>query len=576
MSAGGVRRALGLVAFGLLALSCAWSVAPGRAIAAMQASPVQAPARPEKPISAFYRETWTTRQGLPHNQINAIAQTPDGYLWLGTWEGLVRYNGLEFHQFDRSNTPALKDNGVRSVRAAANGAVVVGTSRGGVAVKQGDRWRTWTRVDGLAQDEILDAVLDRRGRLWVATESMGLSMLEDGRALQFNVANGRLPSDVVFSLLEDRDGSMWIATAAGLVHVVGDRAIRVGTLSGLPQAPVFRLLQTRAGVLLVGTERGVYRRDAGSGRFVQLSHRLPEDGVPSLAEDGAGHLWIGTINNGLFRLAGSGVEHFTSRRELPNNRVASLLADREGSIWVGTNAGLMRLSDAPFTTWNSEQGLTDDYVRAVAPAPDGGDLDRHRPRPQPVARQRHRCRLHQGRRTAWRFHPQPAAGARRQPAGRHVHRWRTAAAQRQGGGALRLRRRHARQQPGPRACGGGDGTLWIGTTRGLVRLRGGKFREFGVAQGLPREFIIALHVARDGTLWVGTSNGVARIVGDECGAAGSGPGPRCAGCLRFPRGCRRHDVARHRPRVVALSPGPPARPGPGARTAGGYVVLGTG
>ncbi|WP_330946039.1 two-component regulator propeller domain-containing protein [Thermomonas sp. LB-4] len=517
MSAGGVRRALGLVAFGLLILSCAWLAAPKHATAAMQATPVRttAPPRPEKPISAFYRETWTTRQGLPHNQINAIAQTPDGYLWLGTWEGLVRYNGLEFHQFDRGNTPALRDNGVRSVRAAANGAVVVGTSRGGVAVKQGDRWRSWTSADGLAQDEILDAVLDRHGRLWAATESMGLSMLERGRALQFNVANGRLPSDVVFSLLEDRDGSMWVATAAGLVHVVGGRAIRVGALAGLPQAPVFRLLQTRAGVLLVGTERGVYRRDASSGRFVQLSPRLPEDGVPSLAEDNAGHLWIGTVNNGLFRLAGSGVEHFTSRRELPNNRVASLLADREGSIWVGTNAGLMRLSDAPFTTWNSDQGLSDDYVRALAAAPDGGIW------------------IGTGRGlNLWRNNAIVAGYTKAD--GLPGDSILSLLQARDGSllvgtytdGVLRLRDGQvvarydsADGMPGSnqiRALAEGkDGTVWIGTTRGLVRLRDGQFRGFGVAQGLPREFIIALHVAGDGTLWVGTSNGVARVVDDE-------------------------------------------------------------
>ena len=99
----------------------------------------------DKPLTAYFRETWTTRQGLPHNQVNAIAQTPDGYLWFGTWEGLARYNGLEFHVFDRGNTPALKDNGVRSVRASEDGALVIGTSRGGVTVKRGDSWRAWPR-----------------------------------------------------------------------------------------------------------------------------------------------------------------------------------------------------------------------------------------------------------------------------------------------------------------------------------------------------------------------------------------------------------------------------------------------
>lgn len=515
MSAGGERKASGLATLGLLAVLGAWLLAFATAGAVTPAVRTAQPARPEKPISAFYRETWTTRQGLPHNQINAIAQTPDGYLWLGTWEGLVRYNGLEFHQFDRSNTPALKDNGVRSLRAAANGAVVIGTSRGGVAVKQGDHWRTWTRADGLAQDEILDAVLDKRGRLWAATESMGLTMLEGGRALQFNVANGGLPSDVVFGLLEDRDGSMWVATARGLVRVLGNRAIRIGTLSGLPHAPVFRMLQTANGGLLVGTERGAYRLDRSSGRFQRLSPELPEDGVPSMAEDRAGHLWIGTVNNGLFRLSGTAVEHFTSRRELPNNRVASLLADREGSIWVGTNAGLMRLSDAPFTTWNSDQGLTDDYVRTVAAAPNGGIW------------------IGTGRGlNLWRNNVIVAGYTKAD--GLPGDSILSLLQARDGSllvgtytdGVLRLRdgklvKRYdsAGGMPGSnqvRALAeAADGTLWIGTTRGLVRLRHGEFREFGLAQGLPRDFIIALHVARDGTLWVGTTNGIARVVGDQ-------------------------------------------------------------
>ena len=121
-----------------------------------------------KPVNAYFRETWTTREGLPHNQVNAIAQTPDGYLWFGTWEGLVRYNGLEFHVFDRGNTPALRDNGVRSIRVAPDGALVVGTSRGGVSVLRNGRWRTYGRADGLAQDEIMLArsvVVRSKGRV---------------------------------------------------------------------------------------------------------------------------------------------------------------------------------------------------------------------------------------------------------------------------------------------------------------------------------------------------------------------------------------------------------------------------
>ena len=509
MAVRGIRRISAAAVLWLLALLCvpAWAAPP-----ALQDSPAVSANRQQKPISAFYRETWTTRQGLPHNQINAIAQTPDGYLWLGTWEGLVRYNGLEFQQFTRSNTPALKDNGVRSLRASADGAVVIGTSRGGVTVKRGDRWRTWTRADGLAQDEILDALLDRRGRLWAATESMGLTMLDGARATQFNVANGRLPSDVVFSVLEDRQGDVWVATAAGLVHLVGASAA-ASRASGLPESPVFRLLETAEGGLLVGTERGVYRRIGGTDGFERLSALLPEDGVPSLAEDAAGHLWVGTVNNGLFRLsgAGTGLEHFTSRHELPNNRVASLLADREGSIWVGTNAGLMRLSDAPFTTWNSDQGLTDDYVRTVTPAPDGGIW------------------IGTGRGlNLWRDNAIVAGFTKadglpgdsilsllQDRDGSLLLGTYTDGVLRMRDGLVVARYDNASGMPGSnqiRALAQDrGGTLWIGTTRGLVRWREGAFQFFGQAQGLPREFIISLHLGGDGALWVGTTNGVARI-----------------------------------------------------------------
>lgn len=494
----------------MLGLSVALSLWAHAALAA------EAPAAsPEKPIAAFYRETWTTRQGLPHNQVNAIAQTRDGYLWLGTWEGLVRYNGLEFQLFDRSNTPAIQDNGVRSVRASRDGAVVIGTSRGGVTVKQGDDWKTWRVANGLAQDEIMDALLDRQGRLWVATESQGVTCLDHGRALQFNAGNDGLPSDVVFALLEASDGSLWVATARGLVHIVDGRARRVPRSVGLPDAPVFRVEETAKGDMLVGTERGAYRRSRGSERFVLASPLLPVDGVPSLQEDAAGHLWVGTVNNGLFRLAGSDVEQFTSGRELPNNRVASLLVDREGSVWAGTNAGLMRLSDAPFTTWNSDQGMTDDYVRALYEAPGGGMW---------IGTGRG-LNLWRGNRIVARYTKADGMpgdsvlsllqardgslligsytdGVLRMRDGRIVARYDSAHGM-PGSNQVRALAEDAK------------GDVWIGTTRGLVRMRDGQYTLFGTAQGLQRDFIISLHMGRDGTLWVGTSNGAVRISGES-------------------------------------------------------------
>jgi diguanylate cyclase (GGDEF)-like protein len=467
------------------------------------------PAAAEKSLNAFFRETWTTREGLPHNQVNAIAQTPDGYLWLGTWEGLVRYDGLEFHVYDRSNTPALKDNGVRSVRTAPDGAVVVGTSRGGVTVKRGDAWRTWTMADGLAQDEIMDALLDRRGRLWVATENEGVDRIDSGKVRHFDERNG-IPLDVAYGLMLDRDDSVWVASSNGLVHLVDDRSTLYGTDAGLPDAPVFRAFQDSRGRLFVGTEKGVYRRDGQ--RFVLVSPLLPNDGVPSLAEDPAGHLWVGTVNHGLLRLTGNGVERFTSLRGLPNNRVASLLVDREGSIWAVTNAGLLLLGDAPFTTYNGDEGLSDDYVRALALSRDGSmwigtsrGLDLWRG-DELAASYTSEDGLPSDSVLSLLEDRDGSLLVGSYTAG--VLRWRNGKLLAQYDAAHGLpgsnQVRALAQEP--------DGTVWIGTSRGLARMRGGKFERFGIEQGLPREFIISLLVSRDGSLWVGTSNGAAHIV----------------------------------------------------------------
>lgn len=470
----------------------------------------------DKPLSAYFRETWTTRQGLPHNQVNAIAQSPDGYLWLGTWEGLVRYNGLEFHVFDRSNTPELKDNGVRSVRTTADGAIVVGTSRGGVSIKRGDVWRTWLAKDGLSQEDTMDALIDNRGRLWVATESAGLTRIDIDNPKQkptyFTTRNG-LPSDVVYGLLLDRDGSVWAATAAGLVHFPGGRPIVYAAGAGLPDAPIFRVIQDAAGTVFVGTERGVYRRHGD--RFVLQSPALPVDGVPSIATDATGNLWVGTVNNGLLRQQGPSLERFTSLRGLPNNRVVALLVDREGSIWAGTNAGLLRLSDAPFSTVTRDQGLSDDYVRALAESRDGSMW---------IGTSRGLNQWRNGKllasfTSADGLPSDSVLSLLEDQDGSLLVGSYTAGLLRLRDGKLIAHYDRAHGMPGSNQVRAlaqqPDGTVWIGTNRGLVRMQEGKFTYFGIEQGLPRDFIMALKVARDGSLWVGTANGVAHIVGDK-------------------------------------------------------------
>jgi diguanylate cyclase (GGDEF)-like protein len=462
-----------------------------------------------KPIDDYFKESWTTRDGLPHNLVHNITQTPDGYLWFATWEGVVRYNGREFHVFDRGNVPELRDNGVRALRLGKGGTLWLGTSRGGITRYRDGQWTTFTVADGLAQDEIMDLLEDSRGRLWIATESAGIDLMVNGGVTHFNRAGG-LPSDVLYGFAEDSEGTIWAATGDGLARFDGRRFVATGIESGLPPGQVFAATAGREGELLVGTERGLYHR-VGT-RFEPLDAALPADNVIRVMVDREESVWLGTVNGGLYRYSPHGVEQLSSRRGLPNDRVSALFQDREGSLWVGTNAGLMRLRDAPFTTFTTEHGLPDAYVRSVVQGADGAMW---------VGTSRGLARMQDGRVTALtRADGLPGDSILSLAPASDGSMWIGTYSN----GVVRWKDGVVETLSSEQGLVGNqvralvearDGTLWIGTTRGLVRRRGGEVRNFTVADGLPRDFIIALHEDRAGRLWAGTANGLAQIDGDK-------------------------------------------------------------
>lgn len=461
-----------------------------------------------RPLNEYFRETWTTRQGLPHNLILAIAQTPDGYLWFGTWEGLSRYNGVEFKTFSRVEVPELRDNGIRALRVASDGTLWMGTSRGGVTRYKDGHWNTLTTHNGLAQDEIMDVLDAGSGRLWVATESAGLTRLENGKARSFHMSDG-LPSEALMSLAAETDGTIWVGTTEGLARIRGDNVEAFGQTQGLPVGPVLSVHVAADGVLYVGTEKGVYRRVAMG--FERLSPDIPEDAVPRLLMDRSGALWVGTVTYGVLRWQGGRVDRFNSLASLPNNRISALIEDHEGSVWVGTNGGLLRLRDAPFGSYTTEHGLSDDYVRTVLDGADGALW---------VGTSRGLSLLRNGKFEVL-DHGDGLPGdsilslSTARAGGVWVGTYSNGLARWDGGIRQTLTTAHGLAGNQVRTIKEArDGTLWVGTSRGLTRFRDGKAHNFGVSEGLPREFIIGLHEASDGKLWVGTANGAATIEGD--------------------------------------------------------------
>ncbi len=468
---------------------------------------------PRAPLNEYYAERWSSRDGLPHNMVSGLVQAPDGYLWLATLEGAVRYSGREFRVFDAGSVEGLRGNAVRAVAVDSRGSVLLATTRDGVARKTDQGWEFLRLKDQVVIDATISITAGADGRIWAGGENSGVVRFEaDGGQRSFGVADG-LPSGYVNAMVEDTQGRLWVGTTRGLALIEGDRVSALGPGSGLDMGLVLSLQLLDAERVLVGTDRGLFigTRDGGFERF---SERMPQDQINRLLLDARGDLWVGTASHGLLRVSAplgpsSPIERIDVQDGLPNSRVSALAQDSEGSVWVGTNGGLFRLRLPPVRVFSQRQGLATPYVRAVAETTDGSLW---------AGTSSGLFRLSaEGVKGYWAADGLPSDSVMSllaEPDGALLI----------GTAAAGLARWDGQRIVGVLNRAGGlagdqvrallrtrDGTLWVGTTLGLSELRDGRVRNWTVAEGLPRDFVIALHEDAKGRLFVGTSNGAALI-----------------------------------------------------------------
>lgn len=437
---------------------------------------------PAQAITRYVHRTWTTEAGLPQNTVYASVVSSDGYLWLGTDEGLVRFDGLRFVVFDRGNTPALRDPFVFSLHEARDGSLWAGTDRGGLTRLRDGRFTHYGSERGLPSGRV-QAIADARdGTVWVGLRGGGLARVGDETVQIFTSADG-LSSDNVLAVLEDRAGRLWVGTDRGLDRLEGSRFVRFDTSHGLPPGGVRALREDRQGRLWVGTIDGMLgARLTGGGlavlrgdRFDHVSRDwlVPSSAVMTIHEDHGGTLWIGTAGGGLVRVHEGKVAHWLLGASPVDDLVYDIAEDAERNLWLGTApGGLHRLRDSAFVTWTADDGLTDEVVEALYEDAAGVTW----------------VGTHAG--GICQVLP-PARPSR--PV--------TCLSTPQGLAHLRVNA----------MTGDGAGGLWVGTQGGLNRLVGRTFTRYGVEAGLPIAHVNALLRDRHGRLWVGTwGGGVAR------------------------------------------------------------------
>ena len=315
-------------------------------------------------LSDYFTDTWTSNNGLPHNSINAIAQTDDGYLWFATWEGVAKYNGREFKLFDRNATTGIRDSGTRALVAAPDNQLWIGGARGSLTLREGYDWYPQES----AQSLVNHVLIDQQKNAWFAIQGKGVFKRTYIAPHQYQDEQAFITGISGYRLTQTANGDIYAATSKGLYRIRDDQVQLIHFPNGRHTLHIMHVSMDQQGRLLIATEAGAWRMDNGKLSLVHAS--LAHEPISVIEEDQNGQLWLGTISTGLIRIAGQSLERMSTAEGLPNNRVISIFQDFEGSIWVGTNGGILRLREAPFISISKKDGLSSNFVRTVMPYQD--------------------------------------------------------------------------------------------------------------------------------------------------------------------------------------------------------------
>jgi ligand-binding sensor domain-containing protein/signal transduction histidine kinase len=415
----------------------------------------------------YSSRTWQIDEGLPDNVVQAIAQTRDGYLWLGTREGLARFDGTTFTVFNEKNTPELKTSGINVLCADRQGTLWIGTDGGGLVRLAAGRFH---HFDESLVGNNIRAIHERRdGTLWIGTTN-GMIEYKERRFTKFTQKDG-LSSDLVTAIFEDKAGDLWIGTGKGLNRFKDGTMEAFAMPNQLPGDSVRTICQDKGGRIWIGSNNGMLWYNwywSKSFYAYNSKYGLSDAFVSAICEDREGNLWVGTYS-GLNRFREGRFFTELKNEGIPFERVNALFEDREGNLWVGSREGLTRLTAERFVAYTKRQGLSHNNVMSVLEDEEG---------------------------SMW------------------IATW--------GGGLNRMKDEnivaYSSSNGFPQVltlslARGQEGSVWIGSDfeGGLAHFKDGRFKLYTVKDGLPAAGIKVIQEAACGDVWIGTSHGISNL-----------------------------------------------------------------
>ena len=460
-----------------------------------------APAAIRTVPDGYTRRVWQMADGLPENTVQAFAQTPDHYLWIGTSGGLVRFDGERFVVFNRENTPEIQDDSVFSLTVARDGTLWAGTDGGGVFRYKDGVFRSYGERDGLENPFVRVVYQDHEGTVWVGTD-VGFFRLNGERFTRID-GSADVPSLAVHDIREDHAGRLWVG-GSRLLMLQGDKCREFFLGGGRSASRVKSIFETDDGTLWIGTVSGLERMRASDRGEISFEE-IPEitSTVRVIREDRQGTLWVGSIGGGLLRGRDGRFTRVATPDNPPSSTILSVFEDFEQNIWVGLQTGLLRLSRTTMSTFPLSGAKNADFGTVYADRDGslwvaGSHLYRISPRrdrseeipdPEPGYRVRSVFRDRAG---DWWVGTE-GHGVFLTRGNEHIH----------------YSKRTGLVNDFVRAfLEGRDGSIWIGTDEGVTRWHDGKLTNYGLAEGLCYLSIRTLMQDSRNDVWIGTERGI--------------------------------------------------------------------
>jgi ligand-binding sensor domain-containing protein/signal transduction histidine kinase len=498
---------------------------------------------PDRSVYQFNCRNWTRQNGLPADRINSITQTKDGYLWLGTEGGLVRFDGQEFKVFPIELASAQGQN-VRKLITARDGGLRFSINNGGFGSYRDRQFSPvgdarWSQP---GQDAI--TLLEARdGSLWTGSEQgLGRWSAKNPRdSFMLDLTNS---PGMVLAFCEDAGGRVWMGTAEHGLFCWAEEKLAAIPGGMLPEKNIFALAADGTNRIWIGTDTGL--RFCANNQIFSMTDFNWE--VKTLLVDRQGTLWAGTTGGGLARYAKGKFDYFTKADGLGSDYITDLFEDAEGSLWVGTRDGLSQMCDVKIPIYTRKEGLPDGSAHSVAVSKRGGlwigddnglcyfDGETANNALTNYMRYNQYIKLcfearngevyaedgeknisvFSGDRLIARITNSVWVSAFGEDAdGILVGRGTGNALYRiQNGSFVHYQYRH---EPGPdyywinNFCQARDGATWVASKNGIYRLQGGNSQRWSINEGLSGD--IGLWVCQDtnDSIWVGLTKGIARI-----------------------------------------------------------------